>query len=49
MINKMAVRVLTYELGSPSYGDLKLESGRTSRRRSSSYLQAKQVFRMNGE
>jgi len=26
MTNKMVARVLTYELGSPSYGDLKLEN-----------------------
>ena len=26
MTNKMAAKVLTYELGSPSYGDLKLEN-----------------------
>ena len=25
MVNKMAARVLTYELGSPSYDDLKLK------------------------
>ena len=27
MTSKMAARVLKYELGSPSYGDLKLEKG----------------------
>ena len=26
MTNKMVARVLTYKLGSPSYGDLKLEN-----------------------
>ena len=25
MVNKILARVLTYELGSPSYGDLKLK------------------------
>ena len=28
MTNKMAARVITYELGLPSYGDLQLKTGK---------------------
>ena len=49
MMSKMAARVLKYELGSPSYGDLKLEKGKNFKKivyPSLSLVYGERVFRM---
>ena len=50
MTNKMAARVLTYKLRSPSYGDLKLENWKKIKKivawQSLSLVYGERVFRM---